>query len=137
MGQPKYVCYFFWVWKLEEQGSLPSRTCFLLLVLPAVKQTQNYLQLYIIFWQYLCLSQHHCVIKAHQEFLVSASAVVSLVEMRNRPKVPELLILLIQACRTNFKTQTQRRISFGLSKSKSDIAGSVLTHNIFQMFPFL
>lgn len=103
MGQPENVCYFLWVWKPGEQGSVPSRTCLLLLVLPAVKQRQSYLRLYIIFWQYLCLFQNYYVIKAHQESLVSASDVVWLVEMGNRSKVPELLLLLMWTCRTNFR----------------------------------
>lgn len=97
-------------------GFTSQQDVFLSLVLLEVKQRQNYLQLYILCWKYLSLFQYYCIIKAHREFLVSASAVVWLLEMGNWPKAPELLLLLMWACRTDSKTQTQRRAIFFLTQ---------------------
>lgn len=79
MDQLRYFCYFLRVRKPKGESPLPSRTCLLLLVLPAVKQRQSYLQLDILSWQYLYFLDI-TVIKAHQEFLASASNVVWLVD---------------------------------------------------------
>lgn len=70
---------------------------------PACGEAKAELFTSIHYFLAISLFQNYYVIKAHQESLVSASDVVWLVEMGNWSKVPELLLLLMWTCRTNFR----------------------------------